>query len=347
MKLFYKLTLAVTLAFSIGSAQAKELVLADYGGATGLADKVAYSDPFQKETGIKVLPAYELDSGGLAKLKAMVEAGNVAWDVMFLEGPDIGRACQDGLIEKIDFSKIGNRNDFMPEAVHECGVGQAVWSYVLAYNGDKLKVTPKGWADFWDLKKFPGKRGMIKSARSNLEFALMADGVPTKDVYKVLSTKAGVDRAFKKLDEIKHDVVWWDAGAQPPQLLASGDVAMTTAYSGRINFARSEGKNLQIVWAGSLYDLEYWAIPKGAKDKALSEKFIAFSTTPESQKRYALQPIAYGPTNLRSLKLLDPKALASLPNSTANSKDSVLIDQNFWTDHGEELEQRFAAWLIR
>ena len=86
---------------------------------------------------------------------------------------------------------------------------------------------------------------MRKGARYNLEFALMADGVKTADVYKVLATKDGADRAFKKLTELKPNIQWWEAGAQPPQFLVAGDVVMTTAYNGRIDAAQREGKNLQ------------------------------------------------------------------------------------------------------
>jgi putative spermidine/putrescine transport system substrate-binding protein len=170
--------------------------------------------------------------------------------------------------------------------------------------------------------------------------------VPTKDVYTVLATKAGADRAFKKLDEIKGNIQWWEAGAQPPQFLVAGDVVMSTVYNGRIDAAQREGKNLQIVWAGAIYDLDYWTIPKGAKNKDLAEKFIAFSSTPEAQRNYASK-IAYGPVNMNALKSMDAKTLSGLPTSTANVKDSVQQNLKFWTDHGEELEQRFTAWAAK
>ncbi len=141
-----------------------------------------------------------------------------------------------------------------------------MWSTALAYNADKLKTAPTGWADFWDVKKFPGKRAMRKGARYNTRIsALMADGVPPKDVYKVLATEEGPeDRAFKKLDELKPYIQWWEAGAQPPQILVAGDVGdvhrVQRPYRCR---AKWKVKNLKVVWNGSIYDLDYWAIPKG------------------------------------------------------------------------------------
>jgi putative spermidine/putrescine transport system substrate-binding protein len=334
----------VCAALSAGLAHAAELTVVNFGGANGAAQKAAYIEPFQKTSGNKVVMVEY--NGELAKVKAMVETKKVTWDVVEVESGDIGRACEEGLIEKVDFSKIGKKSDFMPEAIHECGVGAFVWSTVLAYNADKLKAAPKNWADFWNVKKFPGKRGMRKGARYNLEFALMADGVPTKDVYKVLGTKAGADRAFKKLEELRPNIQWWEAGAQPPQFLVAGDVVMSTAYNGRIDSAQREGKNLQVTWAGSIYDLDYWAIPKGTPNKELAEKFIAFASSPESQKTYATK-IAYGPVNVNALKLLDAKTLSGLPTSTANAKDAVQNNLKFWTDHGEDLEQRFTAWAAK
>jgi hypothetical protein len=105
----------------------------------------------------------------------------------------------------------------------------------MAYDGDKLKTAPTTWADFWDTKKIPGKRAMRKGARYNLEFALMADGVKPADVYKVLATKDGADRAFKKLTELKPSIQWWEAGAQPPQFLVAGDVVMATLPSDHLD----------------------------------------------------------------------------------------------------------------
>jgi putative spermidine/putrescine transport system substrate-binding protein len=334
----------LALALTAGFAQAAEITIVNFGGANGLAQKAAYVEPFQKTTGNKVTVVEY--NGEMAKIKAMVEAKKVSWDLVELEAGDIGRACEEGLLEKVDHAKIGKKDDFMPAAYHECGFGTFVWSTVLGYNADKLKTAPKSWADFWDVKKFPGKRGMRKGAKYNVEFALMADGVAPKDVYTVLATKAGVDRAFKKLDELKSHIQWWEAGAQPPQFLVAGDVVMSTAYNGRIDAAQREGKNLAINWTGAIYDLDYWVIPKGSKNKEAAEQFIAFASTPDAQHAYATK-IAYGPVNNNAFKKMDAKMQSQLPTSTANVKESVQNNLKFWTDHGEELEQRFNAWAAK
>ena len=336
------LTAALAAVFAL-PALAQQITVVNFGGANGNAQKKAFYEPFEK-TGTKVVPVEY--NGEQAKIKAMVETKKVSWDVVEVESPDVARGCDEGLFEKLDYSRIGNRADFLPAAVSECGIGIFVWSTVMAYNGDKLKDGPKTWADFWDVKKFPGKRGMRKGARYNIEFALMADGVKPADVYKVLATKEGADRAFKKLTELKPNIQWWEAGAQPPQFLVAGDVVMSTAYNGRIDAANREGKNLKITWTGGIYDLDYWVIPKGTPNKDAALKFIAFASTPDAQAEYA-RNIAYGPTNKKALAKLDAKVLANLPTAPANSHDALQFDLTFWADQGEALEKRFAAWATQ
>ena len=339
------LVVAAAAALFAGSALAQsQLTVVNFGGANGNAQKKAYFEPFEKATGAKIVGVEY--NGEQAKIKAMVETKKVTWDVVEVESPDINRGCDEGLFEKLDWSKVGSKSDFQPAAVHECGVGVFVWSTVMAYNGDKLKDGPKSWADFWDTKKFAGKRAMRKGARYNLEFALMADGVKSADVYKVLATKEGAERAFKKMSELKPSIQWWEAGAQPPQFLVAGDVVMATAYNGRIDAAQREGKNLKISWTGGIYDLDYWVMPKGTPNKDLAMKFIAAASQPDAQAEYA-KLISYGPTNNKALAKLDAKTLALLPTSPANSGDALKFNITFWADQGEELEKRFASWAAQ
>lgn len=339
-----KTLVAAVCVMAAGLVSAQQLTVVNFGGANAIAQKKAYYEPFEKATGTKMVSVEY--NGEQAKVKAMVETKKVTWDVVEVESPDAVRGCDEGLYEKLDYSKIGNKADFMPAAVTECGIGFFVWSTVMAYNGAKLKNAPASWADFFDTKKIPGKRGMRKGARYNLEFALMADGVKPADVYKVLATKDGADRAFKKLTELKPSIQWWEAGAQAPQFLVAGDVVLSTVFNGRIDAANREGRNLKIYWPGGIYDLDYWMIPKGAPNKDLAQKFIAFGVTAANQAAYT-QHIAYGPTNNKALPLLDKKTLDDLPTSASNAKEALQFNVTFWADQGEALEKRFAAWATQ
>ncbi|WP_036025942.1 ABC transporter substrate-binding protein [Paraburkholderia dilworthii] len=345
MKSNSKMICAAVLACLSTAAFAGALTTVNYGGADGNAQKAAWVDPFSKESGIATNAIQY--TGEMAKVKAMVEARNVTWDVVEVESADVGRGCQDGLFEKLDWSKIASKGDLMAGAATPCAAGTFVWSTVLAYNPALSRSTPHGWKDFWDVKKFPGKRGMKKEARYNLEFALMADGVAPKDVYTVLSTPTGVERAFRKMDELKPHIQWWEAGAQPPQFLIAGDVAMSTAYNGRIDAAQREGnKNLAVSWDQSIYELDFFVIPKGSKNKDTAQKYISYVLKAQPQAAFA-QQIPYGPTNKAALKLLDAATLAALPNSAQNGITAIPNSVEFWTDHGDALEQRFTAWAAR
>ena len=334
--------LAVAMASST-SLLAADLTVISFGGANKDAQAKAYYQPFEAATGNKIIAGEY--NGEMAKVKAMVDINSVTWDLVEVESPELSRGCDEDMFEELDYSVLGGKDNLVPGAAQLCGVGFFVWSTVLAYNADKLQSAPTSWADFWDVKKFPGKRGLRKGAKYTLEFALMADGVPVKDVYKVLATKEGQDRAFKKLDELKPNIQWWEAGAQPPQYLASGDVVMSSAYNGRIAAVQDES-NLQVVWNGGIYDFDSWAIPRGAKNTELAKQFAAFSVKPEAQKVYA-ENIAYGPANKQAIELLAPERLSLMPTTPENIANQVAIDVTFWADYGEQLEQRFNAWAAR
>jgi len=269
------------------------------------------------------------------------------------KGGDAGVLCEAGLVEIIPdefWEEVGGKDAFHPAAVQECAAGAIFWSTVFAYDANRIppEKAAKTWADFWDVEKFPGARSLRRSPRSNLEFALMADGVPLDRIYDLLRTPEGVDRAFRKLDEIKpHVKKWWEAGAQPPQLLADGEVAYATAYNGRIYDANvKEGQNFKIVWQGHNYTLDLYVIPKGSPNKELALKWIAFSLRPDRQAAMT-DHISYGPVTTAAIPLINPKVLPHLPNAPENFKQALLVDEEFWVENRELLTERFEAWLAQ
>ncbi len=358
MKIGLKTAIAAAVAATLGTAAMAEgsLTVVSWGGAYTKSQVEAYHKPFIAKTGVQIKS--EDYNGGIAEIKAQVEAGNVTWDIVDVELSDAVRACDEGLVYPIDHSILppapdgtAATDDFLPGTLHECAVANIVWSTIYAYDSSKMADGPKTMADFFDLEKFPGKRGMRKSPKANLEFALIADGVDPADVYEVLGTPEGVDRAFAKLDTIKDQVVWWEAGAQPPQLLADGEVAMTTAYNGRIfNAVAAEGKPFEIVWDGQIWDLDLWIIPKGAPNKDAALEFLKFST---DTQRLADQAkwIAYGPARQSSAPLVgkynDGKIDMGpqMPTAEENLKRAVQNDFEFWADNQDQLNERFNAWL--
>lgn len=354
MKKLLTLTTALTAVATIATAE--EVTVMSWGGAYVTSQIEAYHKPFTAETGINVI---SVDADNPATpVKAMVEANNVTVDVADVEYADAVRLCDEGMLETIDPAILPAApdgtpatDDFLPGALTDCAVATIVFSTVFAYDTSKFPEGPKTMADFFDLEKFPGKRGMRKGAKANLEMALMADGVPAAEVYATLETDEGIDRAFAKLDTIKDQVVWWEAGAQPPQLLADGEVAMTTAYNGRIFAAAvAENKPFQVVWDGQVYEYDLFVIPKGAPNLEAAKKFIAFST---DTQRLADQAkwISYGPARKSSAPLVglyqDGKTEMGphMPTAPENMTNALASSYEFWVDRDAELNERFNAWL--
>ncbi len=352
--------LAAGLAAAIGTVNAADTItIVSWGGAYTKSQVEAYHKPWIAQTGNFVVS--EDYNGGLAEVKAQVDAGNVKWDLVDVELSDAVRGCDEGLLEEMDISALPDGDDgtpaaedFLPGTYTDCAIGTIVWSTIYAYDASKMDSAPATIADFFDVDTFPGKRGIRKNPKANLEMALMADGVPAAEVYEVLGTEEGVERAFAKMDSIKDHVVWWEAGAQPPQLLADGEVVMTTAYNGRIfNAVASEDKPFEIVWDGQVWDLDLWVMPKGAPNKEAAMDFVKFST---DTKRLAAQAswISYGPVRKSSAPLVgsfhnkpDLDMGPQMPTAANNMKNALQNDFEFWADNQDQLNEQFNAWLAK
>jgi len=349
-------TAVSTFALLLGGAAvsaAESLTVVSWGGAYTRSQVKAYHEPFTKKTGVKILS--EDYNGGLAQIKAQVDAGNVRWDLVDLEMSDAVRGCDEDLLERIDPGILPPApdgtpasEDFISGTIVDCAVGEIVWSTVVAFDRTKfLDKRPWTIKDFFNVQEFPGKRGLRKSPRVNLEWALMAAGVPADQVYEVLATEEGIDRAFAKLEEIKDQVVWWEAGAQPPQLLADGEVAMTSAYNGRLfNAMFKEKKPFVIIWDGQVWDIDLWGIVKGTPHLQTAREFVRFSTDTErlaDQAKY----ISYGPVRFSSMDKVSGKMKPHLPTSPDNFANSLQNDFEWWADNQQEMDERFTAWLAR
>ena len=340
-------------------ALAESLTAVSWGGSYARACKKAYHEPFIKETGIEV--RLEDYNGGLAQIRAQVETGNVHWDVVDMEMADAVRGCDEGLLEPIDPGDLAPgadgtpaARDFFPGALTECGVGTQFYSTIYAYNLEQFPgAKPSTIGDFFDLKKFPGRRGMRRTPQVNLEFALMADGVPLDQVYAILDTEEGLARAFRKLDSIKDHIVWWEAGAQPPQMLADGEVAMTTAYNGRIfNAQVLEDQPFAIVWDGQLLDMGQLVIVAGSPNLEAARKFLSFATTVRSMVAVG-RYISYSPARQSGTALISTHLETGvdmkphMPTTPENVSSGLQYDWEWWSDHIDEMNLRFIAWLLR
>ena len=345
----------------VGTAQAVDLTVVSWGGAYTASQQKAYHEPYMKlNPDIKILND-DSASEGLAKLRAQVEAGNVTWDLVDMVASATITACDEGLVLEIDHDTMlapapdgtPASEDFGDMIVSPCFIPQIVYSTTFGYRTDLLDKAPTTIADVFDLENFPGKRSLEKASIGNLEWALIADGVPADEVYDVLETEEGVDRAFAKLDTIKDQVVWWTKGAVPTQLLADGEVVMASAYNGRLFSAIEEEKQpIAMMWDWQVFDLDGWVIPVGGKNEAEVLKFVKWAT---DTQRLADQAkfISYGPARASSAPLVGKHADLGIemgphmPTAPDNAKTTLLFNYEFWADRRDELDERFNAWLAQ
>ncbi len=343
--------LALTGAQAAEAGPQKDLTVVSWGGSYTRSQMLAYVKPFRDVIGEWVeMKTY---NGGLEEIREQVETENVTWDVVDFELADLIRGCREGLLEKIDHAALppGSdgtpaADDFIPGAFTECGVGQTVWATVVAFDnagfsGDK----PAKLADFFDVKKFPGKRGLRRDPRVILEWALMADGVAPGEVYATLETEDGQERAFDVLDAIKPHIVWWESGSDPVGLLESGAVAMTSVWNGRVyRPIVEEGKDYTILWDGQVWDIDSWGIPKGTAnlDKALA--FIRYATGSRALAEQTLY-ISYGPARKSSMALVKSGVKEMLPTFEEHMATALQTDAAWWATHHVALSEKFEAWL--
>lgn len=338
--------LAVATFIAPATAWSRDLTVVSWGGVFQDAQREVYFEPFRKETGVPL--AEDSWDGGIGMLRTKVGAGEANnWDVVQVEAEEEALGCEEGLFETIDPASIGGADRYIPGSVTECGIPANVVSVILAYDGKVFADGPKTWADVFDTKKFPGKRSFRSGPKMNLEFALMADGVAPTEVYKVLGTPEGIDRAFAKLDTIKKDIVWWTSGNQPMQLLGSGEVAMTTSYNGRIGAANKENnRDFRIMWTGNILNIDSWVILKGSPNKDNAIKLLEFLGRTEHQAKWPAK-LGYGVGSKAAQAALPVELASTLPTAPANLSAGTNINADFWIQNVDALNARFATWAAK
>ena len=358
-----KLLLALTFAFSITSS-AFAVVVASWGGAYTESQKLGYGDPSAKKLGI---PIDWVDySGGLSEVKAQKEAGAITWDIMDVYAMDTINGCDEGLFVEFNFDKdfppapdgTPASQDFFTTMPSKCAVGNILYSWTYGYHDEKIGSNkPKTIKDFFNTKKWPGKRGIYKTAMHNLEMALAADGVASGKLYDILETDAGLERAFNKIKELctdpKGGCVFWSAGAKPPELLMQEEVVMSTGWNGRFfNAEIGEGAPIKQVWDAQGLDYQYMSVVKGGPNEADAMKAIAEMTSTEGLAGSA-KYIAYAPWRKSSLKIIEAgepwykdgktNMLPQMPTAPDNTKNYFLVDPIFWADNSTEIGEKWEA----
>ena len=320
------------------ASHSEEMVFTSWGGTTQAAQDKAWVKAFEKSSGATVRLDGPTDYG---KLKAMVDSGNVSWDVVDVEGDFAVSAAKAGLLEPLDRSVI-KTDRLDPRFSGADYVGSFYYSFVIGFNKTALggSKTPDSWSDLFDKAAFPGKRTFYKwSAPGVLEVALLADGVAPDKLYPL-----DLDRAFRKLDTIKSDIVWWSSGAQSQQLLASGEAPMGSFWNGRVYAVQKDEPSVGLSWKQNLTAADLLVVPKGAKHRSLAMSFIANATSAKGQAKLA-SLTSYAPVNSGSAKLMLPSEVEQLPDS--HKAGQINLDMTYWAAHRDEIGQRWYAWQAK
>ena len=357
--------LTTTLASAvIGAALAvpahADVTVASWGGAYTMSQQKAYADTWSEGTA-----NFVNYNGGLGEVRTQVESGNVTWDIVDVLPHEARVGCDEGLFEELPrevFTKAPDGtsmdDDIMVPVPNDCVVPQIFWSYVPFYQegtfDGNAAGNPKTIADFFDVKNFPGKRGIHTWANALIEMALMADGVAAADVYEVMSSEGGIDRAFAKLDTIKDHVVFWSSGSKPLELVESGEVAIALAYNGRIGAAiLSEGADYVVNWDGQVLEEEWLAMVKGSSNYDEALAFLIHASAPEQQAGQA-RWINYGPMRASGLKIIAANEpffntgvdiMPHMPNTPEHTANAVFANPDWWADNGDAIAERFTAWM--
>jgi putative spermidine/putrescine transport system substrate-binding protein len=322
----------------VSYAQAKEVVLCNWGGAAVEAFQKAYGEPFTKKSGIKVA----IDGAGptTGAVRAMVESKAVIWDTTdggMVDGVVLGKG---GFLEPIDYTMV-DKSKVGPTGAAEFGVANYAFANVLAYDVSKVGATPPtSWADFFDTEKYPGKRTMCKWIQGQLEPVLIADGVKREDLYPL-----DVDRAFKKLEPLLPQLIFWEGGAQSQQLFRDGEVVMGNIWHTRANLLKKEApERFTWTWNENVLFWSAWSVPKGNPAGKLVFEFINSSLDPEGQITL-LRLMGNGPSNPAAQAVMTAEDKAVDPASPENTKNNIAISTDYYADNEAELQNKFLDFI--
>lgn len=326
---------------SSGGGDKKEtLVIVDWGGSVTEARETTIFEPFEEEFNVKIEVESPTDYG---KLKAMVEGGNVDWDVVNVDTFWAAQAGEEGLLEKIDYD-IVDKEDIIPEVANEYSMGAEMFSVANAYNTEDFSEDnhAENWEAFWDVDEFPGNRAFYNDPAGTFEIALLADGVKPEELYPL-----DVDRALESLEKLreKTDIIWWDTGAEPAELLSTGSASFSSAWNGRIIDAKDQDVPVDLEYNQAILASESWVVPKGTGQKDLAMEFIEFATSAEVQADFA-NTIDYSPVNEKAIELLPEDVQKRLGQSPELAENQIIMDTEYWAENYEEVIQKFQEWHL-
>jgi putative spermidine/putrescine transport system substrate-binding protein len=317
-------------------AQAPGIVVTCWGGDYEKAIKSCFAEPFTKETGIGVSLVNNAD---LTKMKVQVDSKNVQWDVFDSVGPQITAGARQGLWEDID-GKIVDRSDLVSPGAKDY-VGTYLFGGGVAYDPKRVPEgkRPQNFKDFWDVQRFPGRRGLRTRISETLEMALVADGVAPDKLYPL-----DVERGFKALDRIKPAVKKWiETTPETITLLTSNEIDYSYTYMSRVFPAQKAGLSVAMATGQTINSLEYLAVPKYSKNKDAAMRYVAFCLRPDRQAVFA-NTVFFAPNARKAVPLVAAESRQYMPDVL--NRSNIIMNDAWWADKYDTLQKRFTEWML-
>jgi len=337
------LAAAMLSAPRISHAQAGEVIVRTPGGAYDDAMRRYVYDPFTRASGIRVTSV----AATAARLLAMFRANNVELDLIDAGDNVLEQLRRQGALAPIAYDswRLTRPEDVTAELRLPTRVANLLFSSVLAYGKEAFPndTHPKGWAEFWDAQRFPGPRMLADMATGspNLEFALLADGVPKDALYPI-----DIERAFRSLGRIRaHIRKFWDTGALSAQMLADKEVVLGSVWNGRVQVLIDRGAPLGIEWNENMIEVQAVGIFKDARNRDNAQKLVDFMLQPQVQAQYCRE-LTYGPTNAKTFELLPAEQVARMPGSPRSREIGFYKSVAWWEDNRDRVNRTWSRWIL-
>ena len=320
---------ATTFTGGEAAAQAaRELVMVNWGGLANEGFGRNYGAPFSADhPGVRVVQDSTGPSAG--RFRSMVESGRTTWDLCDSSASSsivLGRA---NLAQKIDYSIVNRADVIGPGFALEWGAAPYSFSSVLVYDSAKFPTPPQNWADFWDLRRFPGTRLLRKDALAVLEAAQMSLGRAPASLYPL-----DLAACLKRVSDIRRNSVYWANGSESEQFLRTGEAVMGQIWHTRATVLEKESNGrFKFIWNQGLLQAGIMVIPRGNPGGELAQRLLASMLAKPEPQVQLLGLLGNGPTHPQAAALVPEHLKRFNPTEPANAASQVVVNGAWWGDN--------------
>lgn len=293
-------------------------------------------DNFEKETGVKInFSHFDFDEDMLAKLE---ESGGGDYDVVIADDYIIELAVAEGLIQKLDKSKLDNFSNINPlyqgqfyDEQDEYTVPYGSGIPLIVYDREAAGIEITSYEDLWN-PALKDNLALIANYR-------VIDGITLKSMGESFNTEDldVIRRAGDKLLELAPNVrVINDSNTQ--DFLISGEVTAAFLYTSQVTAALAANPDLEIVYPqeGLGFGIMAGFIPSKAPNAEAAHTFLNYILEPEVAAK-CFEYIGYYCTNKAAEEYIseDMKKLLVVPDSVKEGEIVQNIAQEAEDLHAE------------